>query len=111
MTLVGAAVNHGIGTTTGTAITYRLEKKYRLFACRAGIPAAMLPASRVRFIVMLDGKEAYRSAERTSVDDALNIVVPVGGVDMMTIKVETGGKDAPGPAIWADPVLLKAEGR
>jgi hypothetical protein len=58
MDLSDCSPTRGIGVVAGTAITYNLEAKYSVFLCRAGVPLGLAPAARLRFIVLVDGREA-----------------------------------------------------
>jgi hypothetical protein len=101
--------------TNGAQVTYPLNggQPPRLFTSRAGVPAAVLPTVAVRFIVLLDGREAWRSGARTSLDEPLDVSVKIGDAKKtLTLTVETTGpRGAAVGAIgaWCDPALVLGE--
>lgn len=108
MALTGTTVLRGIGMPAGASATFDLPPGCRAFVCRAGVPAGVVPAAKVRFVVLLDGREAFRSAERTSTDDALEISLPTRGIRRLTLKVESADEaDTGASGLWGDASLLK----
>ena len=108
MELAGAVPDNGLGVAAGTAVTYDLGGRYKTFVGAAGVPGGMVPAAKVRFVVTGDGKELYRSPDRTSVDDPLKIAVPVAGVRTLTLKAESDtDADLGASGLWAEPALIK----
>jgi hypothetical protein len=106
--LRNCTISRGICIGAGASVSYALEGKYRTFSARAGVPAAMTPLAQVRFVVLADGKEVYRSGEQTSVADATAVVVSVNGVKMLTLRVEGAqGGDLGAIGVWGDPSLIR----
>ena len=111
MTLAGGSpVERGFGVAAGTALTWNIGGEYRTFLCRAGVPADLLPTTRVRFVVIGDGKELFRSPDRDSADDPAPVAVGVQGVKALTLKAQAIATDAASlgaVGVWAEPVLVK----
>jgi hypothetical protein len=106
--LAGAPCERPLALTAGAAASWELAGKYRLFTFRAGVPTGILPTAAVRFIVLADGKELYRSPPRTSSDEPITSSVPLSGAHTLTLKIESTTTPAlPTPAVWADASLAK----
>jgi hypothetical protein len=59
-------------------------------------------------VVQGDGREIYRSPERTSVDEAVAVTVKVAGVKDLVLRVESASADVPGASgLFGDPALVK----
>jgi hypothetical protein len=111
--LVGSTKPPGnaIAQTAGSSMTYELNGGYESFIAQVGVPAHVVPMQRVRITVTGDGRELFRSDERTSVDDALAIAVNVSGVKQLTLAVDVPGQKGASPAVtppvlWSDPLLV-----
>ncbi len=98
-----------IGLSSGASVTYALDGRYKLFFCRAGVPMNALPIGRARFVVEVDGKPAFQSADRTSFDEAVNAGVKVNGAKSLTLRVEAKTSSLGAAGIWGDPVLIKSD--
>lgn len=107
MTLANSApAQHGLALTAGATASWNLARQYRTFTFKCGVPQGILPTAPVRFIVLGDGKELYRSRPQTSLDDALSASLSVKGISTLTLKVEAT-MPLPTPGLWADPALVK----
>lgn len=73
----GMQWQRAITLSGGAAVSYALAGRYALFTCRAAVPASVPPLARARFVVLVDGRELYRSPEQTSIDDPLALSVSV----------------------------------
>jgi hypothetical protein len=105
--VAGVEAQHAICVRGPGAVTYAVSDSHRLFTCRAGVPAAVLPVCRVRFAVLVDGRPAWRSGERSSLDEPLTVSVKLDSAQTLTLKVEStlpGEVGAVGA--WSDPVLV-----
>ena len=99
----------GISLSTGTSVSYDIDGRYNTLLCVAGVPAEVLPSAAVVFVVETDGKEAFRSAPRTSVQDPLPITVDTTGVKNITLRVEpAAGAALAAIALFGDPLLIKS---
>jgi hypothetical protein len=68
----------------------------------------VLPTTPVRFVVVADGKELFRTPPRTSLSDPLAASLNVAGVKSLTLRVESTSPDPlPTPGVWVDPSLIK----
>jgi regulation of enolase protein 1 (concanavalin A-like superfamily) len=108
MTLSGAGApcQHGLTLTAGATASWNLAKEYRTFTFKCGVPQGILPTAPIRFIVLADGKELYKSPPRTSLDDPVSTSLSVKGIATLTLKVESVAT-LPTPGLWADPALVK----
>jgi regulation of enolase protein 1 (concanavalin A-like superfamily) len=107
MTLAGSVpAQHGLTLSAGATASWNLGKQYRTFTFKCGIPNGILPTAPIRFIVLADGKELYKSPPQTSLDDPLSASLSVKGISTLTLKVESA-MPLPTPGLWADPALVK----
>jgi hypothetical protein len=116
--LLGLSPRRCLGQSVGTSISFDLGEgtRYVSFVARAGVPAALVPAGRARFVVLVDGVERFRSEARTSVDDPVPVAVSLKGAKTLTLRVENGdatdaGKTASAggaPGLWAEPLMVKS---
>ncbi len=108
MALGDQPCQHGIGAAAGASLLYDLDGGYKTFTARAGVPHGVLPMAPVRFVVLGDGKELYRSPDRTSLDEPVGFSVAVSGVKSLELKVECPSSiDMGGGGLWAEPALIK----
>ena len=108
MTLAGAVCEKGVTLSAGTSATWDLAGNYRALTFKCGVPQGVLATAPVRFIVLADGKELYKSRPRTSLDEALVASVSVKDAKTLTLKVEsTGGEAVTTPGLWGDIGLVK----
>ncbi|MDB5318663.1 MAG: hypothetical protein JWN40_294 [Phycisphaerales bacterium] len=108
MNLAGAPCQHGLTLTAGGAATWNLAGRYRTFTFKCGVPQGILPTAPIRFIVLADGKELYKSRPQTSLDDPCSSSLSVKVITTLTLKVEsTTPNPLPTPGLWADPALVK----
>lgn len=93
-------------------LTYDLDKHYESFIAQVGVPAHIVPSQRVRFVILLDGEERFRSEERTSVDDAVPVAINLAGGKSLTLRLESaGGQNSRATqgaaAAWVEPRLIR----
>jgi hypothetical protein len=115
--LVGFVPRRSLGQSPGTSLTFDLGDgtHYASFVARAGVPAALVPAGRARFTVLVDGVERFHSEPRTSVDDPVPVAVSLKGAKSLTLRVENGdatdgakAASSGAPGLWAEPLLVKS---
>jgi hypothetical protein len=109
LTLRGPAAPWGasgkpIAQQAGTVRDLDLADGAKALLLRAGVPAALVPSQSVRVVVLVDGKQIYRSPPLTSVDDAVIVSIPLTGKKALTLRVEG---QPPAMAVWSDLALLK----
>lgn len=108
MNLAGTPCTRGIAIAAGASATWNLAGKYRTLSFKYGVPQGVLATAPVRFIVLADGKEVYKSRPRTSLDQPLAASVSLKDARTITLKVEsTAGELITTPGLWADPGLVK----
>jgi hypothetical protein len=72
------------------------------------VPAGVLPTVPVRFVVLADGKELFRSPPRTSLDSPVGVAATVNGAETLILRVEsTAPGPFPVPGTWIDAALIK----
>ena len=108
MNLGGIPCERGLTISAGSSATWNLAGAYRTLTFKCGVPRGVLPTAPVRFIVLSDGKELYKSPPRTSQDEPLAASVSVGDAKSLTLKVESTLSPAlPTPGLWGDVALVK----
>jgi len=106
--LGGVPAQGGIALTAGGAATWRLDGKYRALTLTCGVPAGVLPTVPVRFVVVGDGKDLFRTSPRTSLSDPLAASLNVIGVKSLTLRVESTAPDPlPVRGVWGEAALIK----
>lgn len=109
MRLLDTDCERGVSLSTGTSVSYDLEGRFNTLLCVAGVPADVLPTTAVVFIIDTDGKQAFRSAPRTSVHDPLPITVDTTNVKTVTLRVEPASVEPVSTiALFGDPLLIKS---
>jgi hypothetical protein len=99
----------GVSLSTGTSVSYDIEGRYNALISVAGVPAEVLPTTAVIFVIDVDGREAFRSPPRTSVQDPLPITVDTTNVKTVTLRVEpASGAALASIALFGDPLLIKS---
>jgi hypothetical protein len=106
---VGAEVmERGIGMAAGASISYLLNAEYRVLLLKVGVPDGQLPMVKVRLVILGDGKELYRSEERTGLDGVISATVNISGVRVLTLKAESKSDGRLGASILVgNPALIK----
>ncbi|HSI36541.1 MAG TPA: NPCBM/NEW2 domain-containing protein, partial [Tepidisphaeraceae bacterium] len=110
MALGGAAVESGLTLPAGAAATWDLAGKYRTLTFRAGVPTGVAATAGVRFVVLVDGKEVYRSPVRTSLEQPVSAAVDVGGAKQVTLRVEPASPETAGmatPGLFAGAAVVR----
>jgi len=107
-TLAGTLCEKGLTQTAGSSATWDLAGKYRTLTFKCGVPQNILPTAPVRFIVLADGKEVYKSHPRTSQDEPQAASLNIKDIKTLTLKIESTTSDPiPTPGLWADIGLVK----
>jgi hypothetical protein len=108
MNLAGVPCERGLTVAAGSSATWDLAGGYRTLTFKCGVPKGVLPTAPVRFIVLADGKELYKSPPRTSQDEPLAASVSVKDAKSLTLKVEsTLSPPLLMPGLWGDVSLVK----
>jgi hypothetical protein len=102
----------GVYVAAGCSVTWNLAGQFRSFSAVAGVPLASLPASRVKLIVLVDGKEKYRSDAISSIDslsDPRRIInLDLTDAKALTLRVEGNqAGDVGGGGAFGDASLQK----
>jgi hypothetical protein len=107
MTLGGRVFHRGLGAHAASRIRFALPTGYATFAATLGKDQEVVGGSVV-FVVLLDGREVFRSGVFRNDTPPREISVPLGAAKELTLKVEDAG-DGVGAdhADWADARLLK----
>lgn len=105
--LPGVAVEHALALAPGATVTWNLVGAYRTFTFTPGVPRGASHTAKVRFTVVGDDKELYKSPPQTSLDAARLNSVNVKGVQALTLKVESPDKGASVAGLFANPALIK----
>ncbi|MBN8217436.1 MAG: NPCBM/NEW2 domain-containing protein [Spirochaetes bacterium] len=83
---------------------------FRRFTARVGMHAELAVAGAGIFSVILDDREAFRSPRLTGADDAVPVVLDLGGASSLTLVVEDGNEGRSfwkNHGYWAEPELRK----
>ena len=93
LSIAGSRYPWGIGVHADSEMTFVLDGRYQEFRSDAGIDTSMGARGSVRFVVLGDGQELYKSPPVRGSDlKPLEIAVPIAGVKRLTLKV-TGDDD------------------
>jgi hypothetical protein len=87
--LDGVEYSTGIGCHSYTRLVYALNGEYESFSAQIGIDDAERPGGHVEFVVLLDGKEAFRKG-MSGKDKSVPLRVDVGTAREMTLIVDFG---------------------
>ncbi|MFI5378395.1 MAG: NPCBM/NEW2 domain-containing protein [Tepidisphaerales bacterium] len=107
LVLAGQPAEHGLGLAAGTSVSYQLDGAYRLAMAKLGVPEGVLPTAAVRFVVLGDDRELYRSPVMTSLSDPATLALTVSGVKTLTFRVDPAPGSLGGAGLVADPALVK----
>lgn len=106
LTINGRTFEKGLGVHSYSEVRYEINEKYSRFQSYIGIDDEVSKGN-VRFRVLGDGKELYRSKEMNHKADAVFVDIDVRGVgQLMLIVDEVDGKGYD-HADWADAKLIK----
>ncbi len=100
---------HGLGTHAASEIAYDLDGAYDAFEAWVGVDAEMdyFGKSSLEFIVLVDGKEVFRSGVMLNATPAARVSVSVKGARELRLLVTNGGDNINGDhADWADAALI-----
>jgi serine/threonine-protein kinase len=91
-----------------SAVSYRLDKQYRLFKATATLnDSATQAASPLRFVVMADGRSVWQSTPIQKRGDQQVCEVNVSGVDVLELVVTCPGDNGWAHAVWIEPQVLR----
>lgn len=108
MSVNGTLAERGLVAPATSSVTYTLPRGATAFAARVGVPDRMPAKAAVRFIVLVDGKERYKSPNRSAKDDPVFIHVDVKNAGTVTLKTENAGSgDIPAWGLWGDAVVIR----
>ena len=106
--IAGVPCGRCLTLPAGATATWNLDAAYRTLSFACGLPKGVLPTVPVRFIVLADGHQIFRSPPRTSHDPPLAASVSVKGVKTLTLTIESTAQVAlDTPCVWADPALVR----
>ena len=91
-----------------TELQFELDGGAVALRARVGVPARILPAVGVRFVVVGDGRELLRSAPMTSLDEPVELTVQIAKVRRLGLRVEAVDAPEAGAAgYWSDPAVIR----
>ncbi|MBI3862672.1 MAG: NPCBM/NEW2 domain-containing protein [Planctomycetia bacterium] len=107
--LRGAEFPKGLGVHSRSAVTYRLDGKFRRLHAIVGIDDSASGKGSAIFEVLLDGKVAYRSDVLTGASPAAKIdILNLAGAKTLTLRVDFAGDgDIQDHADWCDALVVK----
>ncbi len=109
LSLRGVEYPKGLGVHSRSAVTYRLDGKFRRFHATIGVDDDTGGKGSVVFEALVDGKTAYKSEVLTGSSAPVVIErVDVSGAKLLTLRVDyaTAG-DIQDHADWCDALLVK----
>lgn len=99
-----------VGVRAGVRLVYELDAKQRGFSARVGVPEGVAGGSRLRFVVVGDGKELYKSEAMTAMDLPASVTVPLAGIKRLELRVLSEGKmRGVAAGVWMEGVLAPAK--
>ncbi|QGH69602.1 alpha-N-acetylglucosaminidase TIM-barrel domain-containing protein [Pseudactinotalea sp. HY158] len=104
ITIDGVTYARGLGVQAPTTLSFNLAGRCSVFSADVGVDATMdLPGKSpsVTFVVSGDGEQLWSSGEVTG-GPAVSAVVPVDGIETLTLAVDPGAVDWFDRADWAD---------
>ena len=109
MSLRGRLMPVGFGVTSGTALTWDLDRKYQQFRATVGIDDAAQRAGSVVFEVQLDGEVAWQSRAITGASDPVDVPpIDLTGADELTLVVQFADRgNVLDYANWCQPILIR----
>ncbi len=105
---------HGLGAHPDSTVSYQLGKKYRTFRAAVAInDSAPFGVERpIRFQVLTDGKQVWKSNEVRRRDDCQPLLLDITDVDQLTLKTfydpDEQGNGNSAHAIWIEPFVCTA---
>src|SRR5262249_35987468 len=98
----------GIVSPPGASVSYRIPSGTQAFRCCLSVPTQLSSKAAIRFVVLADGKEVYKSAVMTSHDKPQSIRVPLDQARSLTLRVETEKElELPMIGVWGNPLVLR----
>ncbi len=101
----------GLGVISGTAITYRLDGKYRLFTARLALDDTAEQEGDVRFEVIVDGKSRFISdvvrRQKPGTEPPRIPPINIAGAEHLTLKVHYVDDFVRDFANWLEPMLVR----
>ena len=108
LSLRGVRYRKGIGVHAHAELVYRLDGQYRLFRAVVGVDDNTGGGGSVVFVVLVDGKERFRSERLTGHSAPVEVNVPLAGAQELRLVVEFADYgDVLDHADWADAYLVR----
>ncbi|MDA0285213.1 MAG: NPCBM/NEW2 domain-containing protein [Planctomycetota bacterium] len=105
----GQLIAVGFGLTSGTELSWKLDRKYGQFQASVGIDDSALGAGNAIFEVLVDGKVAWESDTLTGSSEL--VIVPsidLSDADELTLRVKYGDRGSVlDYANWCEPILIR----
>jgi hypothetical protein len=105
----GTEFAKGIGLHSASAVTYRLDGRYRLFHAVVGIDDAATEAGNVAVAVELDGRRIFAAESLAKSNSPLALgAIDVSGADRLKVIVDLGAAGDVGDRVnWCDAALVR----
>ena len=106
----GSSVASGIGTSSGSEISFSLDTRFSTLLGRVALEDAAAPAGSVQFEVIGDGNTLWRSETVTVESGSVELPrLDVSGVTSLVLKVDVADRGSVRDiANWCDLVVLKS---
>jgi len=93
----------GLGTHAESSFSLVLDGKAELLTAEVGIDGEVGPKGSVEFVVITDGREAYRSGVLKGGEEPRSVRVPLAGIHLLDMLVtDAGDGNESDHADWAD---------
>lgn len=103
LTIGGKVYADGVGSHAESSFALQLDGKAREFTAAVGIDSEVGEKGSAEFVVMIDGREAFRSGVMKGGQAAKEVKVPLGGVKLLELVVTEAGDGIDyDHADWAD---------
>lgn len=107
LTIAGRTFERGVGTHAPGRMYIELDGKAERFHAWVGVDATAEAAGSVEFEVMGDGRQLFKSGVMKSDTAAIEVSVPLAGVNLLTLKVgDAGDGQKFDHADWADSIIV-----
>jgi hypothetical protein len=108
LTAHGFLFRHGIGTHANSRLTYHVNDAFRALDTAFALDDEANRGQRVRFRILADGAVRYDSSDIIGFTLPHHVVVPLVGVQFLTLEVLDGGDGINfDHADWLEPVLVR----
>jgi len=111
LTIAGRRFTKGLGVVTDSVLGFSVPEGAVAFLSNVGFDdTGQRGAGKIRFTVLVDGKETYRSPDMAPNEAPADVRVPVSGARRITLVVESPAVTGPEHADWGDARFIRAEG-